>query len=202
MTKSNKSNLTILALGFLGIIFPLANSYAAEFSADMVVTQQQQKISGKIYVSNKMMRQEMSMNGMQNITIVDGEKKKVWVVMPQQKMYMEMGNLPQQAYNPATFDDKEILKKAKKEVLGKETIEGHVCDKIRYTFHDKSVGVVTQWISTKIKFPLKVVAKNGKQVVTVEYKNITTKKNPNKLFVVPAGFKKMEMPSGMPPQPH
>jgi hypothetical protein len=56
-------------------------------------------------------------------------------------------------------------------------------------------------MATDIKFPVKMAAVDGSW--TMEYKNINMGTQPDSLFELPSGYKKMTMPSmpGMPKMP-
>ncbi|MGD2150842.1 MAG: hypothetical protein PVF99_09560 [Desulfobacterales bacterium] len=61
--------------------------------------------------------------------------------------------------NPKEATDPEIEEKikdiAEKKSLGKEKVSGYVCEKYQYLYHDKSSGVLTQWLSKRLGYPIK-----------------------------------------------
>ncbi len=63
---------------------------AAEFSATMVTRAGGMEIPGKIYVKDNKVRNEVQAAGLASIHILRPDKKAVWIIMPQQKAYMEM----------------------------------------------------------------------------------------------------------------
>jgi len=165
---------------------------AAEFSADMINTSPMGKIEGKMFFKKGNFRQEMMMGGQKQITIFRKDKNVVWVLMPAQMMYMEMQAGSQQ--NMAPVDPDEIDKLAEKKYLGKENVNGYVCSKYRYSFHDKSSGTAIYWISDKFNFPIKMQAQGTSGTMSMEYRNIQEKTVPASLFNIPGGFQKMSMP--------
>jgi hypothetical protein len=165
---------------------------AAEFSADMINTSPMGKIEGKMFFKKGNFRQEMMMGGQKQITIFRKDKNVVWVLMPAQMMYMEMQAGSQQ--NMAPVDPDEIDKLAEKKYLGKENVNGYVCSKYRYSFHDKSSGSAIYWISDKFNFPIKMQAQGTSGSMSMEYRNIQEKTVPASLFNIPGGFQKMSMP--------
>ena len=165
---------------------------AAEFSADMINTSPMGKIEGKMFFKKGNFRQEMMMGGQKQITIFRKDKNVVWVLMPAQMMYMEMQAGSQQ--NMAPVDPDEIDKLAEKKYLGKENVNGYVCSKYRYSFHDKSSGSAIYWISDKFNFPIKMQAQGTSGTMSMEYRNIQEKTVPASLFNIPGGFQKMSMP--------
>ena len=173
---------------------------AAEFSADMINKSPMGNIEGKIFFKEGNFRQEMMMGGQKQITIFRKDKKVVWVLMPAQMMYMEMQAGSQQ--NMAPVDPDEIDKIGGKKYLGKEKVNGYVCSKYSYTFHDKSSGTAIYWISDKLNFPIKMKTEGISGSMSMEYRNIQEKTVSASLFNIPDGYQKMSMPMmpGMPGQ--
>ncbi len=173
---------------------------AAEFSADMINSSPMGKIEGKIFFKEGNFRQEMMMGGQKQITIFRKDKGVVWVLMPAQMMYMEMQAGSRQ--NMASVDPDEIDKIGEKKYLGKEKVNGYMCSKYRYTFHDKSSGTAIYWISDKLNFPIKMKTEGTSGSMSMEYRNIQEKTVPASLFNIPDGYQKMSMPMmpGMPGQ--
>lgn len=194
--------LAVLTVLFsLGLVSP-AN--AAELSADMIQTfGAGQTSTGKIFIKGTKHRNEINSPEGKHITIMDSAAKKYWVLMPDQKMYMEMQ--PTGAMAAMNRDEKEIETMADRKLIGTEKIDGYDCEKWLYTYKDKKMGTTTQWISKEIGFPIRTVyegSSEGKMVM--ELKNIKTGGIPDSTFSIPAGYKKMQMPGmpgGMPSMP-
>lgn len=182
----------VVVILFLTLPAFSVSSNAAEFSADMINTSPMGKIEGKMFFKEGNFRQEMMMGGQKQITIFRKDKNVVWVLMPAQMMYMEMQAGSQQ--NMAPVDPDEIDKLGEKEYLGKEKVNGYMCSKYRYTFHDKSSGTATYWISNKFNFPIKMQTQGTSGSMSMEYRNIQEKPVPASLFKIPGGFQKMSMP--------
>jgi negative regulator of sigma E activity len=196
---------TQLRIGLIMIILFVAvpalsvSINAAEFSADMINTSPMGKLEGKVFFKEGNFRQEMMMGGQKQITIFRKDKNIVWVLMPAQMMYMEMQAGNQQNMSPV--DPDEIEKLGEKVYLGKERVNGYMCSKYRYTFHDKSAGSAMYWISNKFNCPIKIQSQGSSGSMSMEYRNIQEKTVPASLFNIPAGFKKMSMPT-MPGMQH
>lgn len=163
---------------------------AAEFSADMVHKMGTMTSEGKIYVKGKKTRMEGGMG--QGITIVDGDAGTVWVLQPAQRMYMEMKK-GAQTMQP-TQADEELAKVADKKLMGTETVNGYQCEKYLYTYRDKKLGTLTQWVSPKLGYPLKMIHASAEGETTFEYRNIKEGGVADSLFQIPSGYTKMEMP--------
>jgi outer membrane lipoprotein-sorting protein len=178
------------------VAFASGLASAAEFSADMVHKFGEMTKEGKIYVKGKKMRMEGAAAG-HGITIMNEDTGVAWVLQPGQKTYLEMKRGAQMA-GPAQSDEQELAKIADKKFLGTETVNGYQCEKYLYTYHDKSLGTLTQWYSKKLGCPIKMVQSSSRGQSSFEYRNIKEGGVTDSLFQVPAGYTKMEMPA-MPP---
>ncbi|MGH8459051.1 MAG: M48 family metalloprotease, partial [Nevskiales bacterium] len=96
------------------------------FSADMISTYQGQKHRMKVYSREKAFRMEISQGGATNISILRYDQRLMWVVMPEQKTYMEMPMQPGRSLNEAAYDPEA---KVEREVLGTETVGPYTCVK-------------------------------------------------------------------------
>lgn len=188
MKTENRNRIKIKFLGlFLMAGFLAVNVFSQDFSADMVSKSQQGSFQGKIFVTKDKSRMEMQ----GSISISRMDKMIAWVLMPQQKTYMEMALQPQNIV--ATADNK-MPGEIKRELLGQESVEGRDTDKYKITYSDKQASnSVYMWLDKKIKIPVKTEDVNGSWSVT--YKNIKTENLDASLFEIPAGYKKMSMPS-------
>jgi hypothetical protein len=170
---------------------------AGEFSADMVITPGTgQAMKGKIYVKGNRTRNEIQSGADKTVNIMDNDAKKVWVLIPDQKMYMEMQPTPEMAASSQKRE--ELEKMADMKVLGTEKVEGYECDKILYAYRDKSMGVMTQWIARELGYPIKIFYEGAQGKTTLEYKNIKKGGVSDSLFSVPPDYQKMSMPGGPP----
>lgn len=172
-------------------LFISGTALAIEFSADTVTTTGQHTMSGKIFFSDDKFR--MDINAPQTMTMITRQDKKViWNIMHDQKMYMEM---PIREENKPRVN-KEFEGEIERKLLGKETIDGHPTEKYLITYKvENSTQQVYQWWATDINFPVKTEAVNGEW--KQEYRNLKMGKQPDSLFEVPSGYKKFDMPGGM-----
>jgi len=195
MTQKNKMSTIYFAFISAALILmgPVMLN-AAEFSADMIQSAGGRTFKGRVFVKGDDFRREMNMQGRTHTMIFRKDSGKLWMVMPENHMYMEMGS--QAAGMPGTDPDK-LSESAEKKYLGKETVNGYVCDKYRYVSHNAAGGTTLIWMSRKLKFPVKTVSEGKSGRVEMEYRNIKEGKQPASLFRVPKGYRKMSMP-GMP----
>jgi len=185
MCKKKASSIKKLCFfGVLFIFFSLS-AYAAEFSADMVHTMDGQTTVSKIYITGTKMRVETEQDGEKAIMIHDYKNRKVIILMPDDKMYMEM---PIQASNANDPDyQKQIESLADKKSLGKETVNGYLCEKIQYIYHDKELDSVTMWYAEELQYYIKMKSKD----IEMELKNIKVGTVSQDLFTIPQGYTTM-----------
>ena len=163
----------------------------AEFSADFTSTDAKGKIAtGKYFIKNNNIRQEITAEGQNAITILRMDKKVSWTLMPESKQYMEMA-LPFDPSHPSSDNTTEYEYEMK--TIGHETINGYDCDVIQYTYKNKKYGILVQWLAKKLNFPVKYQTKgsNGKVTSTMEYQNIKTGGINDSLFEIPDGYTKL-----------
>jgi hypothetical protein len=168
---------------------------AAEFSATMVTKAGGMEIPGKVYVKGDKIRNDIQASGHPVTNIMRPDKKLVWIIMPQQNMYMEMPINQETQQKMMSLTEKQ---KAKMKKVGSETINGYNCDKYETTMDNqgKSMKVYT-WVATDLGVPIKVVSEDGS--FSMEYQDIKTGDVADSLFEAPQGYKKMKMPFAMPP---
>ncbi len=157
------------------------SAFALNFSADMVSTTKGGVVKGKIFVTKEKTRMEVP----QAITITRMDKKVVWVLMPEKKMYAQQALKPEDMVASAKKMPGEIERK----FVGKEKINGKKTKKYRivYKVEDRK-ETSYQWIATRSGLPVKSASADGSW--TVEYKNIKQGKQPASLFKIPKGYKK------------
>jgi hypothetical protein len=187
----------VLACGLVVIVLSFVTSaLAVEFSADMVSTAHGQSTTSKIFAKDQKFRMEPK--GAPTYSIVRGDKQVTWLVMPDQKSYMEMKAEP--GKEPKA--EEKVRGEVSRKLVGAETVDGHPTQKYEVTYTEGGkTEKMYQWMATDIKFPVKMAAVDGSW--TMEYKNIKMGSQPASLFEVPSGYKKMGMPSmpGMPKMP-
>lgn len=166
-------------------------AFALEFSADTITTMKDMKTKGKMYFKPDMFRADMQ-SPMQMIVITRIDKKVIWSIIPEEKMYMEMPFDPKKK----PMVDEKIEGEVERKYLGDETIDGHPTKKYLVALKINSqTEKIYQWWATDIKLAIKTAAVDGSWVH--EFKNVKMGPQPGSLFELPAGYKKMEMPAGM-----
>jgi len=161
--------------------------FAQEFSADVVSKAQGKITQAKIFVSKNKVRLETP----EAISISRLDKKVVYLLMPNEKMYMQ---IPLEVNNLVVAQEKTDLEIERK-FLGKENINGKSADKYRivYLLNNKRESIIT-WISSDTKLPLKTISEDG--LWSQEFKNIKVEKQPDYLFEIPSGYQEFQSPLG------
>ena len=172
---------------------------AAEFSADMISEIPEKTSVGKVYVKGNKIRYEFLEGDEKAVSITRLDNGVTWILMPEEKMYMEILGVRKDAIDPEI--EKKIEHMAEKKYLGKEKVSGYVCEKYQFVYHEKTMGTMTQWFSKKLNYPIKIEHKSPSYYMFIEYKNIKEGGVSDSLFEVPAGYQKMQMPM-MPNMPN
>jgi hypothetical protein len=174
------------------------------FSADLSTTSVNgTHATGKYYFSPPRFRMDMNSQGHNVSIITDGSTQTNYMVMHDQHMYMEShSNQPnplmrQAPFVPKDFDPKNpcvwaAQHEATCKSLGTEMVNGRLCDKYQGTSKDGKTG--TGWIDQKLHFPVKGVSSDGG---SFEFSNIKEGRPDASLFEPPAGYRKMNIPTGM-----
>lgn len=191
-TRSRWCARLIVALASLTLLHGGA-VLAAEFTADTISTHGDETITGKVFVKGDKIRNEGVRAGRETIAIIRMDKKLSWVLQPENKTYFEMkGGGAAQSRAEMESAAKEM---AVKKDLGTEKVNGFLCDKVQYVYHDKSLGVMTQWIARDLDYPIKTEHSGaGGRGFKTELTNIKVKSLPDSLFEVPSGYKSVPMP--------
>ncbi|KPK41932.1 MAG: hypothetical protein AMJ78_04190 [Omnitrophica WOR_2 bacterium SM23_29] len=176
---------TITGLTVLFVLLSTTTALAADFSGDMIQTTQMGVKNLKIFVSGDKSRVESE----DSIIITRIDKKVMWIVMPQQRMYMEQSLSSEHLMTPMDKYPGEI----ERTLIGREVIDGRAVDKYRIVTAvamgaTEMKSTMYQWFAPDLGFPVKMAAEDGSW--TVEYKNIRLGGQAASLFEVPAGYQK------------
>jgi len=188
---------TVRALPPLLLFLTLApGAGAAEFTAELWIQEGEKTIPAKLSVKNGKKRHEFLDEEGHTVTIVRPDKKVIWVLLADKKLYMEM---PLMSKLPGHFLQvpPDALSKRK---VGVETVNGYQAEKLEVMVRSRAGGATRQtyWVSEKLGLPIKMVwAERG---LTVEYRAIKEGKVADRLFEIPPGFQKQAEPSGAPLQ--
>lgn len=177
-------------LATFGFLTTMPNVHAQEFSADLAITNQAQNLYGRVFVKHGNIRQEINTPVGKSVHIVKIDEKVMWMLMPREKMYIEM------SLDLRSSMAREVPGETERELVGSGSVSGHPTEKYRITYtQDGRTYSCYQWLATDINFPIRTAAMDGSW--SQEYRNIKMEKQPDSLFELPKDYKKFAMP-GMP----
>ncbi len=181
-------------------IFMTAGVLAADisvYSADLVTETNEGIHKSHMYAKGQKQRMEVSEQGQKVINIIRSDKKVMWMLMPDEKIYMEMPLMIQKEDITSRLTDPDV--KMEKKFLADENVDGHPSKKyhVIMTRNGKKESSGFIWEAKDLNnFPVKWQEEDKKATVT--WKNIKLGDVPDSMFEIPAGYKKMSMPGGMP----
>lgn len=190
----------LVLLGVLTLSLPLVcqmGPHPQPFSADMSIKGGRGEMTGKYYFGDKKIRMDMNTPRGQMYNIMDVESQTTDMVMPEQKMYMEMkgmggrGPAASAMKNLRSYDPNDPCKTFADHTcknVGSDTVDGRACDKWEMT--DKQSGeTTTACIDKKLLFPLRMESKD----TTIEFTHVKEGMPDASLFTVPSDYRKMDM---------
>lgn len=167
---------------------------AADFSAEVVNISQGKTVRAKIYVQAEKIRMEMP--GVEDHTIVRSDRQVVWVVIPEDKTYVELPSPPA----PGTGAKAKMKGEINRTYLGSETVNGFAAEKYEVHYRDQEkVHKAYQWIAADLDYPIKISALDGSW--STEYRNIQMGAQPESLFEIPPGFARVAETGPAPEKP-
>ena len=182
----------VAALASLGLTCAgvWAQSPSRDFSADVIHSVNNRVTNERVYSSAKAVRVEKEEKGQQSITIMRLDQKAVWVLMPAQKTYMDMGGI-----GAASTDLANSMEGAKvqREALGSEQVGAYHCDKYRVqTTYEGHVYTGLEWDAKELGgFPVKQADEKGSW--SKEYRNVRVGPQDPSLFEIPSDYKKIDL---------
>jgi len=167
---------------------------AAEFSAVIVNKSGGHEMQGKIYVKGDKIRQEFSTPGGTTVSIVRGDKKVMWMLLPGKQAFMERPYDKEALSKNLNLPKDEVTRK----LVGTETLNGYATDKYETSVKTGTeVLQGTMWVAKKLGFPIRI--ETADKSFIKEYKDIKEGGVDDAVFEIPAGYQRMTMPAGMPP---
>jgi uncharacterized protein DUF4412 len=170
-----------------------------QFSTDITVTSaaEGQQMKGKMFVDKGKMRMDFNAQGRDMSMITDSAKETTYVLMHEQKMYMErkagadagrrrgprMPDVKQMGENPCATEKDVTCKK-----VGTETVNGRTCDKWEFTSTANPKDNRTAWVDQKTHMPIKTVSAES----TMEMTNFKEGPQDAKTFEVPSDYQKFD----------
>ncbi len=193
-----RQRTVLLAFLLTALMAPsaFAQDFGTPFSADMTMTTAQQSgvMNGKLYSGKGKWRMDMQMHGQQATMIFDGKSRLGYMLMPAQKMYMEVRpgmapNVPKakpmDPSNPCADNPDMTCTKA-----GTETVNGRSTERWEFASKKDPSQTYTAWVDKKLHFPIKTQTSSGDGM---ELTHIQEGEQPASLFEIPPGYTKFDM---------
>lgn len=169
---------------------------ASEYSATMETTSPEGTFSAKVFVKGPWHRHEQD----ESIVLYNQKTGTTYSIIPSEKTYIEMTDENPYANPIKSMGEQNIAvgqslsdADGTLERLPSETFAGYRCDVYRHTPNDLEFGPSTVWYSPKLHASLKVIYDGPTGVITMEYSHIAEGPQDDKLFVLPKGYKKMDL---------
>lgn len=173
------------------------NPPALDYSADETLETAEFSLDGRVYVSQGKERREMLIEGMRQIMINRPDKKLMWTLMPEQRIYIEMKLDAKDAESAADRGDisgYEIEQTA----VGEEEVSGVMTTKSKIVMTGKNGEKMGGfwWMSKEgivVKMDVIAMDKGDKTRVKKELTNIEIARQDPALFEIPEGYTQMGM---------
>lgn len=163
-----------------------------EYSADQVIEAEDIAMKSKIYSTPTKERRETAQGGTSMTMITRHDKKVIWNLMPEEKMYMEMAM--------KASPDKTDLSgyQIEQTPMGQETLNGQSMNKSKIIMTHSSGSKMGGFMWTTkegilAKIDAIAIEKGSKDRFKMEQTNIKVGKQPADLFEIPKGFERMDM---------
>lgn len=164
-----------------------------EYSADSKIEANGMIMNGKVYHGRDKDRMEMNVGGSSTVMIVRTDKQIAWMLMPEQKTFMEM-SLEESQKKSSDMTQCVVEQKA----AGTETINGVKANKsaVSLSCPDNKGYRGGMWVTKDgIMVKMDVTSTDGGENVRVvnELSNLKLGQQPAKLFEVPPGYQPMNI---------
>ena len=187
--------LVSVLLGF-AVSAGAAENSTPEYSADSTMETSDGVVKGTVYVAPGKERRENVMDGEKSVMIIRHDKKVIWMLMPDDKMYTEM----KPGQGGERKDDLSAYK-IDQTTVGPDTVNGIQATKSKIIMigskGDKLGGFM--WTTKEgimVKMDAIAVDKNSKERFKTELTNLKIGKQKASLFEIPDGYSKMDMGMG------
>ena len=198
MKKPGKVLIMLGAIIMLGLQPAIAKDLTiqqptVEYSADETIIVEGMTMISKVCYAPGKIRKEQNIHGRQQISIIRMDKKLMWTLMPNERMYMEIvmdGSMGMQENAGDNFTKNTVVHS----VLGDEVVNGVKTTKSEIGIDNPQGGKLRglMWQSKD-----GIIMKIETDQMTLELKNLKKKAQDSALFEIPSGYKKMDMQNMM-----
>lgn len=164
------------------------------YSADRTIETEAGTMTGRVYATRGMERNETTMSGMTTVMILRHDKQLGYMLMPAQHMYQQLDFAQAQKQSGAQAANQVDITE-----VGSETIEGQSTTKYKMLMKDGSGGGF-MWITHDgIAIKMDLLSKNGREKtrMTLTLTNLKIGAQDPQLFEVPADYTAMPKLGGM-----
>ena len=173
----------------------------ADFSADSVLQTTALQVTSKVFYSPGMERREHRTPAGTQIIIVRHDKKLIWVLLPEQKRYIETA-LPE---TQAVAGNLPPGSKVDKSKIGAEVVNGVPTDKYRVAITQPGGATLKgiMWTSPDdiiVKMQVNTAARGSNMDLRLELRNLQRGKQDPQLFAIPSGYTAIDTPHGINPE--
>lgn len=161
-----------------------------DYTYDLKIEVSGMTMTGKAFAKGSKMRQEMSVSGMNTVTLIDSTTKVAYTLMPDQKLAMKVDFSKIQGSSSPT--DQVTGMPASAKAAGSDTVDGKSTTVYEYT-QDSSTGKL--WIWTEKAVPLKAEFSAAGSKAVMTFSNYQFGALDPGLFEVPSGYRTIDMPA-------
>jgi hypothetical protein len=178
----------------------------ADFSAEATLQTGAMTLESKVYHSGSKDRREHHVQGRNQIIIVRGDKRRVWVLLPEPHMVMEM-DLAEATPSVGVLPEGARVDRSR---VGEETLNGQATTKykIEVTQRDGAKLEGTMWLTPDdivMKLEARAQGSGSQTFLNLELRNLRRGKQDPSLFELPPGYTAVPAGGGgdadTPPQP-
>jgi hypothetical protein len=161
----------------------------AAYSATRTMRAAGQEMIGPVHHDGGKERFEMTMQGQQQIMIRREDQQRMFMVMPQMGMGMELPLGGPEAM-PSAGDYSEL----QPETLGRETIDGEDVTRYRLVTSEGGQSYTVLIWATDDGIPMRIEVSTAEGGFEMELSDLQRGPQPAELFELPAGIQMMDMP--------
>lgn len=190
MSGSKAIRLIIICIG---IAFFSGSVYAAEFSADLHMTNPGDTAMGKIYVRDTIYRVE-NLEGKDKFLVIENTRTDITTAMnPEEMTYINLEGKSGAFVNPVK-GWQYMAGNAVETHLGVETVNGFECDHYTYAYEGATEPHMESWISKRLGHFIKYVVHYSDDAGdgSMELRNIVEGPQDDALFAIPDGYERQK----------
>jgi len=144
----------------LGIILLCGQAFAAEFAADLLLTQPGDSMTAKLYVRDHLYRVE-KLDGDDQFLAIENRTTDVTTAMnPEENTYLELEG-PAGAFANPIKGWESMTSSTEEKLIGPETVNGFECDHYTYSYPGQDEPMLEVWKSKKLGHFIKYVVHYG-----------------------------------------